>query len=363
MLGLLHFLMPDKFDRSQVALANFFDDRRHLADTEIGARGDYLSRLRRIIAPFVLRRLKTEVLDQLVDKTHHVFKLALPDHQRALYDTTLTKWRDTRTNKTGADRESVHIFTQLRKIANHPCLVRNRYADSDLPFLARKLHSLGEFGHSCTVEMVDKELRRLSDFDIHSMCRKYRTLETHCLPPSVVLQSAKLLRLETLLPQLIGDGHRILLFSQWTSLLDVFEEFLDHHAIAFLRIDGQTAVQDRQLIIDSFSASDSVVPVMLLSTRAGGLGINLTAADTVVLHDVDFNPQIDRQAEDRCHRLGQTKPVTVYRLVAQESVDEKIYQLAERKHKLADATLDAGGGTKKSDGALIQSIMTELSSG
>lgn len=107
----------------------------------------------------------------------------------------------------------------------------------------------------------------------------------------------------------------------------------------YVRLDGSTAVDERLSTVDRFNHNDDVF-AFLLSTRAGGQGLNLTGADTVILHDVDFNPQIDRQAEDRCHRLGQTRPVMVYRLITKNSVDQNIYNLSQRKLRMDSAVLD-----------------------
>jgi SNF2 family DNA or RNA helicase len=117
------------------------------------------------------------------------------------------------------------------------------------------------------------------------------------------------------LPRLQTEGHRMLIFSQWTRLLDLLEILVNELGMQFLRLDGSTAVSERQHLINTFSTTS--IPVFLLSTKAGGLGINLTQADVVILHDLDFNPENDRQAEDRSHRIGQTRPVVVYKLVAE----------------------------------------------
>ncbi len=135
-----------------------------------------------------------------------------------------------------------------------------------------------------------------------------------------------------------SDGHRMLIFSQWTRLLDLLEVLMDDLGIPYMRIDGSTPVRERQERIDAFT-EDTSIPVFLLSTKAGGLGINLTAADTVILHDLDFNPENDKQAQDRCHRIGQTKQVTVYKFVSVDSVDEDIFRMGERKSKLSHAIL------------------------
>jgi SWI/SNF-related matrix-associated actin-dependent regulator 1 of chromatin subfamily A len=111
--------------------------------------------------------------------------------------------------------------------------------------------------------------------------------------------------------------------------------------MSYRRLDGSTQVSERQTIVDTFN-NDPTIFACLLSTRAGGQGLNLTGADTVIIHDMDFNPQMDRQAEDRCHRIGQTKPVTVYRLVTKGTVDENIFEIAKRKLVLDAAVLESG---------------------
>ena len=132
--------------------------------------------------------------------------------------------------------------------------------------------------------------------------------------------------------------------------------------LAFLRLDGSTPISIRQELIDRFN-KDNKIPVFLLSTKAGGLGINLTSADTVIMHDLDFNPENDRQAEDRCHRIGQTKAVKVYKLVCRDSVDEDIFEMTERKTALSkavfenDNTKDNGGKDDNIDVGSIQNIL------
>ena len=121
---------------------------------------------------------------------------------------------------------------------------------------------------------------------------------------------------------------------------------MDSLKLKYLRLDGQTQVSERQGMIDTFNKDDSY-PVFLLSTRAGGMGLNLTAADVCILHDLDFNPFNDRQAEDRCHRIGQKKPVTIIKMVTEGTVDEDIYKMQERKESMNEAIMEKGGGKKK----------------
>merc|ERR1711902_100200 len=130
-----------------------------------------------------------------------------------------------------------------------------------------------------------------------------------------------------------SNGDRVLIFSQFTMMMDIMEKYLKIRGHRYLRLDGQTPAQERQYLIDEFN-NDPEIFIFILSTRAGGLGINLTAANTVILHDLDFNPYNDKQAEDRCHRVGQTRPVRVIRFISEETIEEGIYSIATEKLKL-----------------------------
>jgi SWI/SNF-related matrix-associated actin-dependent regulator 1 of chromatin subfamily A len=152
-----------------------------------------------------------------------------------------------------------------------------------------------------------------------------------------------------MLPKLIREGHRILIFSQWTRVLDLLGCLLDTMETQFLRLDGQTTISERQTLIDQYT-NDENIPVFLLSTRAGGMGINLTAADTCILHDLDFNPFNDIQAEDRVHRIGQKKPVTVIKMVTENTVDSDIYKMQERKAEMNAAILERKESTSETKG-------------
>lgn len=124
-----------------------------------------------------------------------------------------------------------------------------------------------------------------------------------------------------------------MIFSQFVIMLNVMEEYLKLRKYSYLRLDGQTPVSTRQDLIDQYSNDDSIF-IFLLSTKAGGLGINLTAADTVIIHDIDFNPYNDKQAEDRCHRMGQKRPVAIHRLISKGTIEEGMFQMAQEKLKL-----------------------------
>ncbi|KAB5554683.1 hypothetical protein GE09DRAFT_1122020 [Coniochaeta sp. 2T2.1] len=157
---------------------------------------------------------------------------------------------------------------------------------------------------------------------------------------NLVEASAKLLLLELMLPKLKEQGHRVLLFSQFLDQLDIMEDFLTGIGLTFSRIDGSISSLEKQKRIDAYNAPDSPIFAMLLSTRAGGVGINLATADTVIILDPDFNPHQDLQAVSRCHRIGQRKPVLCFQITTKDSVEEKILQAGRKKMALDHALIE-----------------------
>ena len=356
-------------------------------------------RARKLLAPFVLRRVKSDVLKELQPKLEEELSLPMPAAQRASYRAILAQakaqakarastakgsakrqgpGRGSRASRSAAVVEdlgrgvkrgapgggpdycregkilqpaaaaermlkrpgaaeeaaassaahetaaqaSKNLFFELRAAAMHPCLLRRHYAsDAQLDTIAAAAHAAGSFGAHASLVMVRAELTGNSDFRLHQLCAEIDSLKKLALPPRLLFDSAKLKLLATLLPQLCADGHRALVFSQSTQMLDILQEFLGSGSgglgLKHLRLDGSTPVAERQEMIDEFQRSEAgaaQVFCFLLSTRAGGQGINLTAADTVIIHDLDWNPMLDVQAEDRAHRIGQTREVRVIRL-------------------------------------------------
>lgn len=151
----------------------------------------------------------------------------------------------------------------------------------------------------------------------------------------LIYDSAKLARLDSLLHELKAGDHRVLVYFQMTRMMDLMEEYLIYRQYKYLRLDGSSKLEDRRDMVMEWQTRPDIF-VFLLSTRAGGLGINLTAADTVVFYDHDWNPSNDAQAMDRAHRLGQTRQVTVYRLITKGTIDERIVQLARVKKDVQD---------------------------
>lgn len=242
------------------------------------------------------------------------------------------------------------IMTDLRKLSNHPLLLRYHYGEDQIREMATLL-SRDPTYKDTVVDYIVQDLLFMSDFEINNLTKIHRVsnysyfinklylfilfqcVELFKLPENLILTSGKFLFMDKKLSELKETGHRVLIFSQYVIMLNVMEAYLKIRRHKYLRLDGSTPVSERQQLIDEFSQNPGIF-IFLLSTRAGGLGINLTSADTVIIHDIDFNPYNDKQAEDRCHRMGQTKPVTVYRLISQGTIEEGMLEMNKEKLKL-----------------------------
>lgn len=354
--SLLHFCMPDIFDLETEALEE--------AKADPAKEQALVARMKRLLEPFILRRIKSDVAKQLTPKSYKLEKVSMASKQQQLYQLYVKQARSQISFCDNLGEESTavenilqqskrdinHIFSHLRKLSNHPLLIRSLFTNEDVQALAKLASNYQLFGDQCTLKMVEEELNGYSDYQIHEFASDNASIkhfQKFILDPEhFISMSGKAQALAKLLPELKAKGHRPLIFSQWTSILDIIEVVLTQLRMSFVRLDGQTKVVDRQELVDRYNAEDSDIFAFLLTTRAGGVGLNLTGADTVILHDVDFNPQTDRQAEDRCHRIGQSKPVTVYRLVCQDTVDEKIYEVANRKLVLDTAILGESSSSK-----------------
>ncbi|KAL0125634.1 hypothetical protein PUN28_004615 [Cardiocondyla obscurior] len=163
-------------------------------------------------------------------------------------------------------------------------------------------------------------------------------------PRLIQYDCGKLQSLDRLLRKLKSDNHRVLIFTQMTRMLDVLEAFLNFHGHIYLRLDGTTRVDQRQVLMERFNG-DKRIFCFILSTRSGGVGVNLTGADTVIFYDSDWNPTMDAQAQDRCHRIGQTRDVHIYRLVSEKTVEENILKKANQKRLLGDLAIEGGNFT------------------
>jgi hypothetical protein len=264
---------------------------RPIAEGRAGAAAD----LRQRIRPFILRRLKKDVAPELPPRTEGVLRVELTDGERAVYD-------------------AVRAATQKDILA----LLQGGDGGGD-----------GKGGGGVSVIKALEALLRLRQAACHPALVPGQTAPT----------SSKIEALLEALETATAEGHKALVFSQWTSLLDLIEPALARAELPFARLDGTT--RDRAGVVARFQADDGP-PVMLVSLKAGGSGLNLTAADHVFLCDPWWNPAVEAQAADRTHRIGQTRPVFVYRLVAAATVEERILALQDAKRALMDAALGDG---------------------
>jgi SNF2 family DNA or RNA helicase len=244
--------------------------------------------LARRIRPFVLRRTKADVALQLPEKTEIVERIELAEDQRDLYESV-----------------RLAVNEEVRREIERLGLARSRIAVLDALLKLRQV--------CCDPRLVKLE----SAARVHS--------------------SAKLSWLVENLEQLVDEGRRTLVFSQFTSMIDLIKRELDRANIPYVELVGSTV--DRATPVRQFQSGE--VPVFLISLRAGGTGLNLTAADTVIHYDPWWNPAVERQATDRAHRIGQDKPVFVYKLIAAGTVEEKILDLQSRKADIAESLFEA----------------------
>jgi SNF2 family DNA or RNA helicase len=300
--------------------------------------------LARRIRPFMLRRRKDEVAKELPAKTTIVCSVDLEGAQRDLYETVRTAMQErvrAAVSAQGLARSHIIVLDallKLRQVCCDPRLVRKIKVDENPDEPAEK--PTEKRGKASKAEKADKAEKSVR-----------------------VTRSAKLDLLLSMLPELIEEGRRVLLFSQFTGMLALIAEALEEAAIPYVILTGDTA--DRVTPVERFQQGE--VPLFLISLKAGGVGLNLTAADTVIHYDPWWNPAAENQATDRAHRLGQDKPVFVYKLIAAGSIEEKIVALQEQKAGLADSILseDAAGATKFSDDDLdaLFAPMPEIESG
>lgn len=258
-----------------------------------------IQRLHKVLRPFLLRRLKTQVEAQLPEKIERIIKVDMSAWQRRLYDQAKDGVIAVQAADGSAGTKGVlNSLVQLRKVCDHPFLFRD---PRDIEYDDTLWRSSGKF------ELLDR-----------------------------------------ILPKLKAVGHRVLMFSQFTSAMDILELYFKYRDITYLRLDGSTKSESRGELLDQFNAPNSPYFMFILSTRAGGLGLNLQTADTVILFDSDWNPQADLQAQDRAHRIGQKNDVLVLRLVTQNSVEEKILEAANYKLDLDSKIIQAGMFNKNS---------------
>uniref|UniRef100_A0A673H4H8 DNA helicase n=1 Tax=Sinocyclocheilus rhinocerous TaxID=307959 RepID=A0A673H4H8_9TELE len=327
LMSLLNFIMPNMFSSSTSQISKMFSMKS--SEEQSSFERDRITHAKLIMKPFILRRVKSEVLKQLPAKEEQVEFCAMSEKQQELYNALFHKLKR---SSNGEKRELTNVMMQLRKMSNHPLLHRQYYTTEKLKAMSRLM--LKEPSHrDADPALIKEDMEVLSDFELHRLCQQYSALQEYQLDTDILLDSGKLGLLAQLLNSLKEKGDRVVLFSQFTMMLDILEVFLRHHKHRYNRLDGSTPMSDRIGLIDQFN-TDQDIFVFLLSTRAGGLGINLTSANVVILHDIDCNPYNDKQAEGRCHRVGQTRTVKVIKLISKDSIEDTMLRIGERKLKL-----------------------------
>ncbi|KAL9653103.1 hypothetical protein ABK040_006321 [Willaertia magna] len=290
LFSLLHFLDPDTFDDPE-------DFARQYGDLK---NSDELEKLHTLISPYLLRRLKEDVEKSIPPKEEIVVEVVPTNTQKMYYKAILDKNKEFLMR--GASKASnmprlINVLMEVRKVCNHPFLVAG------------------------AEEAITKGM---SDKDINE---------------ELIKSSSKLILVDKLLKKLKEGGHKVLIFSQMVQVLNILEDYMRYKGYSYVRLDGTIRGTQRQAAIDKFSDESQNVFVFLVSTRAGGVGINLTAADTVIIYDSDWNPQNDLQAQARCHRIGQTKEVKVYRLLTKNTKEKDMFERASMKLGLDRAVL------------------------
>ncbi|XP_055594161.1 SWI/SNF-related matrix-associated actin-dependent regulator of chromatin subfamily A containing DEAD/H box 1 homolog [Uranotaenia lowii] len=360
LMSLLCFVMPKLFGGKVEDVKALFKANKTKEGEDQGSfEKKQIERAKQIMKPFILRRLKRDVLSFLPPKTEEIIKVPMLDSQREKYMSMVQDYSNaTGVFKSGSEISGMSVMMDMRKLANHPLLLRYYFSDADVRKMARKL--AGDSDYKCTnPDDIFLDIAYLSDFKLYQLKEKYTSLYDLHLPDQLILASGKFRQLDELLPKLKSEGHRVLIFSQFVMILDIMEKYLSIRKHEYLRLDGQTVVTDRQEMIDLYT-NDKNIFVFLLSTRAGGLGINLTAADTVIIHDIDFNPYNDKQAEDRSHRMGQTKPVTIYKLVSEGSIEEGMLAIAQDKLKLEKDVTEEGVDKKEEHKCMVRLLTLAL---
>jgi len=249
--NLLQFIMPDLIE-DQAAMDEFMD----ASPDDEGAQAALIKRVKALLGPFVLRRIKSQVMRELPAKTEHVAMVTMESKQRELYHATLQRVKGEMTAGAGGSGGSKrnnanakkinNIFTELRKICNHPALTRWHYDDAALSVLANVALGRGTFGPDAGLERVKEELETMSDFALHNLWKEYGPKHaSHLLSREQLLGSGKFTALTALLTELKAKGSKPLIFSQWTTILDIIEWLMDDLGLAYCRLDGSTPVEER----------------------------------------------------------------------------------------------------------------------
>jgi ATP-dependent helicase STH1/SNF2 len=326
--ALLNFLLPNVFKSADSFESWFAAPFAQLGVGNISATEEQaqlteeeslliIRRLHQVLRPFLLRRLKADVLrmgEQLPDKREHIIVCEMSAWQRIMYLDIVKSNPILFTDRHGRRRfdKLSNPAMQLRKCVNHPYLFHQ--------------------DHSALVVDSPDLWRCAGKFDMLDAC----------------------------VTKFLKSGHRILIFNQMTKVVDLQSRLLRYRKISFYRLDGSTPPEDRKRMVSDFNDNKSDVNVFLLTTRAGGLGVNLQTADTVIIFDSDWNPSMDQQAQDRAHRIGQQREVLILRMITAKSVEEDVMQRASFKRGLEEKIIRAGMFDQESKDSERQAMLREL---
>lgn len=342
LMSLLFFTMPKFFSRQLKHIHNMFSNKEKASTFE----QERVAQAKFILRPFVLRRLKVDVLKQLPIKTDQIKTCPMTSEQKIIYDDLVKSYTREIQSDSSSDsskensskdvphRKGAGMLMQLRKAANHPLLMRSLYTDKKLKKMTKDLLKDPSHRHA-EYDYVLEDMQVMNDHELHKLCAIYDCLNRYRLSDDDILKSGKFQVLDEMLAECKAHDQKVLIFSQFVMMLDIMEEYLSIRGYTFVRLDGSTKISERMTLIDTFT-NDKSIFIFLLSTKAGGLGINLTKANIVIIHDIDFNPYNDKQAEDRCHRLGQDQDVEIFRLISENSVEEGMIKICEEKLKLGN---------------------------
>ncbi|XP_065693535.2 SWI/SNF-related matrix-associated actin-dependent regulator of chromatin subfamily A containing DEAD/H box 1 isoform X1 [Patagioenas fasciata] len=354
LMSLLNFVMPHMFSSSTSEIRRMFSSKAKSAEEQSIYEKERIAHAKQIIKPFILRRVKDEVLKQLPPKKDLIELCAMSEKQEQLYCDLFNKLKKT-FNSNEKNSDMGNVMMQLRKMANHPLLHRQHYTTDKLRTMSTLM--LKEPTHcDANPDLILEDMTVMTDFELHLLCKQYPHISDYKLGMDQILDSGKFRALERILADFKEKGDRVVLFSQFTMMLDILEVFLKHWQHRYIRLDGKTQISDRIHLIDQFN-TDMGIFVFLLSTKAGGLGINLTSANVVILHDIDCNPYNDKQAEDRCHRVGQTREVKVIKLISKGTIEESMLKISQQKLKLEQDMTAADSGE---EGTIPADIATLL---
>ncbi|KAI1476645.1 hypothetical protein K445DRAFT_63023 [Daldinia sp. EC12] len=341
LLTLLRFIEPDMFDKHKFdALNTIFEAKVASKDVLNFAAlaSERVDRARMVMAPFILQRRKEEVLN-LPPKTERLEIVGMHETQKEIYDAIKGKYA--LPNGVKKSKKDGHQWVSLRKAAIHHQLFRNHFTDEivlEMVEILWKHYPAKELGVECKDErhkkwFTDQQLDK-TDFELHLDCTHFKRIRHYDVPNRSWEDSPKVQKLLELVRGYMKTGDRVLVFSRFELVVNILREALHYADIPYCCITGSTETADRYPEIQRFQNNDDV-PVFLITTAAGGTGLNLTGANKIILFDQSDNPQEDVQASNRAHRIGQTRPVEVIRLITEKSVECLIYNSCVKKLVLA----------------------------